>query len=116
MVHDRFLRIDDTVWLSGNSLHTLGQRAGMMVKLGEPASVIDELQRLIAGERVTSLDAWIRNRERETKRPRSHHQAIVFVCKSLWRAMPRSWRSRVSALAVSAARACSAGSEEGTDE
>ena len=32
-VHDRFLIVDGTVWLSGNSLHTLGERAGVIVRL-----------------------------------------------------------------------------------
>lgn len=39
-IHDRFLVIDDEVWLSGNSLATLGERAGIIVRLPEPESVI----------------------------------------------------------------------------
>ncbi|MCL4545417.1 MAG: hypothetical protein M1118_12610 [Chloroflexi bacterium] len=67
MVHDRFLVIDDTVWLSGNSLHTLGERAGMLVKLGKPAPVINELQRVLGDERLTTLEEWIRNRDQDAK-------------------------------------------------
>ena len=43
-IHDRFLVIDDDVWLSGNSLATLGERAGMIVRLPEPESVILRLE------------------------------------------------------------------------
>ena len=39
-VHDRFLIVDGTVWLSGNSLHTLGERAGVIVRLPDPTPII----------------------------------------------------------------------------
>ena len=42
-VHDRFLVVDGTVWLSGNSLHTIGERAGMIVRLPNPEPVIVRL-------------------------------------------------------------------------
>ena len=40
-VHDRFLIVDGTVWLSGNSLHTLGERAGVIVRLPDPTPIIE---------------------------------------------------------------------------
>ena len=43
-VHDRFLVIDGEVWLSGNSLSTLGERAGMIVRLPDPEPVIRQLE------------------------------------------------------------------------
>ena len=59
-LHDRFLVVDDDVWLSGNSLHTIGERAGMVVRLPDPKPVIAQLDRL--WERAISLDAWLKNR------------------------------------------------------
>ena len=38
-VHDRFLIVDGTVWFSGNSLHTLGERAGVIVRLPDPTPI-----------------------------------------------------------------------------
>ena len=67
VVHDRFLVIDDTVWLSGNSLYTLGERAGMIVKLADPDPIIDELRRIIDGDRVVTLDAWVHNRQQQAQ-------------------------------------------------
>ena len=43
-VHDRFLVVDGTVWLSGNSLRTIGERAGMIVRLPNPEPVIVRLE------------------------------------------------------------------------
>ena len=59
-LHDRFLVIDDDVWLSGNSLHTIGERAGMVVRLPDPDPVIAQLDHLWKG--ATSIDTWIKNR------------------------------------------------------
>ena len=43
-VHDRFLVVDGSVWFSGNSLHTLGERAGVIVRLPDPAPVVAGLE------------------------------------------------------------------------
>ena len=43
-VHDRFLVVDGSVWLSGNSLHTIGERAGMILRLPDPEPVIELLE------------------------------------------------------------------------
>ena len=45
-VHDRFLVVDNTVWLSGSSLNTIGERAGMIVRLPDPEPVIKRLEAL----------------------------------------------------------------------
>ena len=45
-LHDRFLVVDEKVWLSGNSLHTIGERAGMIVGLPDPEPVIGHLEDL----------------------------------------------------------------------
>jgi len=58
-VHDRFLVIDDAVWFSGNSLHTLGGRAGMIVRLAHPRPIIEALDDIIQGDRVESLEEWV---------------------------------------------------------
>ena len=43
-VHDRFLVVDGSVWLSGNSLHRIGERAGMILRLPDPEPVIELLE------------------------------------------------------------------------
>ena len=66
-LHDRFLVIDDDVWLSGNSLHTIGERAGMIVRLPDPEPVIEELNRL--WNEGTSIHDWLENRSNSSKTP-----------------------------------------------
>lgn len=46
-LHDRFIVIDDSVWLSGNSLNSVGFQSSMVVRLPEPESVIKKLIALI---------------------------------------------------------------------
>ncbi|WP_281413842.1 VPA1262 family N-terminal domain-containing protein [Rhizobium rhizoryzae] len=48
-LHDRFLVIDDDVWFTGNSLGTIGDRAGMIIRLPDPAPVLEELAQLFDG-------------------------------------------------------------------
>ena len=59
-VHDRFLVIDGEVWLSGNSLSTLGERAGMVVRLPDPEPVISRLEAFWKNSRV--LSEWLSDR------------------------------------------------------
>lgn len=59
-LHDRFLMVDDDVWLSGNSFGTIGERAGMVVRLPDPEPIIARLDSLWEG--ADSLDAWLKNR------------------------------------------------------
>lgn len=61
-VHDRFLVVDNDVWLSGNSLHTIGKRAGMLIKLPYPDEVARNLESHLGGERVKSLEQWVLDR------------------------------------------------------
>jgi hypothetical protein len=42
-LHDRFLVVDDAVWLSGNSLNALGARAGLILKVPDPEPIIARL-------------------------------------------------------------------------
>lgn len=46
-LHDRFIVIDDNVWLSGNSFNSVGFQSSMVVRLPEPESVIRKLTVLI---------------------------------------------------------------------
>lgn len=45
-LHDRFLIVDGDVWFTGNSLGTLGDRAGMIIRLPDPEPVLQALDRL----------------------------------------------------------------------
>jgi len=68
-VHDRFLVIDDDVWFTGNSLNSLGERAGMMIKLPAPEPVIDKIiQVLHDPDRTKTLADWVKHRL-ETREP-----------------------------------------------
>ncbi|WP_206782035.1 VPA1262 family N-terminal domain-containing protein [Azospirillum argentinense] len=59
LVHDRFLVIDQSVWLSGNSLNEIGKRAGVIVKLPDAESIIRFLDGIMASkDRVKSLEDW----------------------------------------------------------
>ena len=59
-VHDRFLIVDGSVWFSGNSLHTLGERAGVIVRLPDPAPIITKLEAFWRSSQP--LSDWLSNR------------------------------------------------------
>ena len=42
-LHDRFLVVDETVWFSGNSFNSIGERAAMIVRLSHPRAVVARL-------------------------------------------------------------------------
>ena len=56
-IHDRFLVVDGAAWFSGNSLNTLGERAGMIVKLPDPGPVVVRLEAF--WRRASSLSDWL---------------------------------------------------------
>ena len=60
-VHDRFLVVDENIWLSGNSFGTLGERAGMIIRLPDPVRVIAELKEFWS--KAQSLAAWLTARQ-----------------------------------------------------
>lgn len=62
-VHDRFLVVDDAVWFSGNSLHTIGERAGMVVKLRNSAEIIANLEDIFKSDRIADWQEWLANRQ-----------------------------------------------------
>jgi hypothetical protein len=61
VIHDRYLIIDDNVWLSGNSLNALGVRLSTIIKLPDPSPLISEVEKILSSERVLALDKWIKN-------------------------------------------------------
>ena len=65
-VHDRFLVVDGHVWLSGNSLSTLGERAGMIVRLPDPDPVIARLEAF--WRQAPSLADWLSDRQAASDR------------------------------------------------
>ncbi len=59
-VHDRFLVIDDAVWFTGNSLNSLGERAGMMISVPAPDVVVAKLQGILDDPvRTKTLADWV---------------------------------------------------------
>ena len=63
-VHDRFLVIDGSVWLSGNSLNNIGDRAGIIVKLPDPEPVIERLEAFWSG--ANTLSGWLADTARSS--------------------------------------------------
>ncbi len=80
-VHDRFLVVDGTVWFSGNSLHTIGERAGMIVRLPDPEPVIVCLE--VFWNKAPSLSDWLSNRP---------------APKAFWKETLRVWVNRLIGL------------------
>lgn len=55
-LHDRFLVIDDDIWLSGNSLNNIGERASVMLKLFNASTIIERLERHFKEARILDLE------------------------------------------------------------
>lgn len=60
-VHDRFLVIDEHVWLLGSSLNSFGSRGTMMVSIPDPVPVRAQL--LHSRDEAISLEDWLANRD-----------------------------------------------------
>ena len=60
-LHDRFLAVDGEVWFPGNSFDTLGDRAGLIIRLPDPDPVVDELMALWS--EACPFDDWLARRE-----------------------------------------------------
>ena len=65
-VHDRFLVVDENIWLSGNSFGTLGERAGMIIRLPDPVRVIAQLKEFWS--EAQSLAAWLTARQAASRK------------------------------------------------
>lgn len=61
-VHDRFLIIDDEVWLSGNSLHSIGERAGILIRLPAPEPVVAMIKTVLDDPQTKPLPDWVAQR------------------------------------------------------
>lgn len=59
-IHDRFLVIDERVWLLGSSLNEFGVRGTMMVGLPDPAPVREAI--LSVWNDAEALDTWVERR------------------------------------------------------
>lgn len=113
IVHDRFLVIDDTVWLSGNSLHTLGERASMIVKLSRSSPIVDKLEALLGDRSVQTIETWVQRVAGQTVPRRSApRNRLARLCQSL----PTHWRLRLSKVMASLIVACSRDDQEGVSQ
>lgn len=54
LFHDRFLIIDDVVWLSGNSFGNIGAKGSILVKLPLPTPIITELKNIFQSSKIIS--------------------------------------------------------------
>ncbi len=79
-VHDRFLMVDDALWLLGSSLNEFGSRGTMLVAVPDPRPVSAKIQE--AWERAIGLADWLAARAvrrrrrwwgRRVARPISRH-------------------------------------------
>jgi hypothetical protein len=63
-VHDRFIAVDDRVWLLGSSLNEFGKRGTMLIRLPYPEMAQENLEKFWSS--AMPLEAWIA--ERRAKR------------------------------------------------
>lgn len=61
-VHDRFLVSDGRVWLSGNSLNALGERASLLVELPDPSQTISKLEKV--RDEAIPFELWLTERRK----------------------------------------------------
>ena len=74
LIHDRFLIVDDEVWLSGNSLHTLGERASMIIRVPDPEEILDLIEKTISNkDQVKNINEWVENRSNTRKEEVDNH-------------------------------------------
>ena len=62
--HDRFIFIDEEVWISGNSLADIGKRASILIKSSAPKEIQNIYYSIINDkQKITTLKEWIENHE-----------------------------------------------------
>ena len=62
--HDRFIFIDDEVWVCGNSLSDIGKRASILIKSSAPKEIQNIYYSIINKEqKITTLKEWVENHE-----------------------------------------------------
>ncbi|MCC7000383.1 MAG: hypothetical protein IT370_37645 [Deltaproteobacteria bacterium] len=89
-VHDRFILLDDTVYLLGSSLNSFGDHGTMMIALPSPNMVEAELS--ATWDRAKPLSEWIalRTKAQERARAKAGRRGLVAVAGSLGRAIRRA--------------------------
>jgi hypothetical protein len=70
VVHDRFVITDDEVWFSGQSLGDVGRRAGLIIRIPDPRTVISEIEAIWQNQSEPFSD-WIRQRTAQRQSPDS---------------------------------------------
>jgi len=76
-LHDRFLVVDGRVWLSGNSLNNIGERASVLIEIPEPTDIVKKLTDL--RNDASPFEQWLA--ERRSKR--SHSSFIARLMTKL---------------------------------
>ena len=62
--HDRFIIVDNNVWLSGNSLADIGKRASILVQLQYPNQIINMYKQIIEDKnKCLSLEEWLNGKK-----------------------------------------------------
>ena len=62
--HDRFIIVDDNVWLSGNSLADIGKRASILVKLQNPKEILNIHEQIVQDEKkCLPLREWLNGKK-----------------------------------------------------
>ena len=59
--HDRFLVVDDQVWLIGTSLNNIGDRLTAAIKFPDPGPILNSLETL--WKESEELQKWLEDRE-----------------------------------------------------
>ena len=63
--HDRFIIVDDNVWLSGNSLADIGKRASILVQLRYPRQILNIYDLIINDKnKCLLLEEWLNDKEK----------------------------------------------------
>ncbi|MFL9897929.1 hypothetical protein PQR71_07115 [Paraburkholderia fungorum] len=57
LIHDRFIVTDETVRVSGNSLHSIGIRGSLIMRVPEPSVILEDISSVMEGARP--LADWV---------------------------------------------------------
>lgn len=79
VIHDRFIVVDDKVWLLGSSLNSFGSRGTMLVQLRHPAIVLKNLEAEF--KRAQKFEECRGNRE--TLTPPKNSCKLIVLCRKL---------------------------------
>jgi hypothetical protein len=65
-LHDRFLVIDGRVWLSGNSLNAIGERASVLIEIPDPEEILEHLNPILKDAKT--FEQWLAERRARRKK------------------------------------------------